>query len=281
VNKYNTEWTDKHVLTVRFPNVKSKWEQWVCLMGDTHWDSKYTDRGKMLEDLQEAKHRKALILHVGDVFDLMQGRYDPRREYEDMRPELMPERDKGYFNKVIEQSVEFFEPFAENFLLIGMGNHEATFLKNNGINPIWDLTSRMKVEMGAYSGWVQFRTIEKSGRTNCIPLYYHHGWGGGAPVTGGVIDTARVAEWMPDARVVVMGHKHSEYVLPKKRVRLSERGVEHQDTQWHVRVPSYLNEFGTGGWGTQKGFGPKTQGCVWLRMFYYGKGVHLDFTQGD
>ena len=64
-------------------------DQWVMLRSDAHHDSKLCDRSAELRHLKLAQERNALIVDAGDTFDLMQGRYDPRRSYDEIRPELL------------------------------------------------------------------------------------------------------------------------------------------------------------------------------------------------
>lgn len=61
------------------------WEQWILLTSDWHFDNAHCDLTLLKRDFDEAKRRNAPIMAFGDLFCLMQGRYDPRRSRSGMR----------------------------------------------------------------------------------------------------------------------------------------------------------------------------------------------------
>ena len=140
-----------------------------------------------------------------------------------------------------------------------------------------DLISRLIHELngaggqvyhGFFGGWVRFLfTIHKATRRS-KNMKYHHGAGGGGPVTRGVIQTNRQAVYLPDADIVVNGHTHDAWVVPIKRERLSAQGKVRGDIQYFVRTPGYKDDYGDGatGWHNRKWRPPKPMGCVWLRF---------------
>lgn len=73
------EHVSRNVLNVKFDNISAGWEQYILLSSDRHHDSKWTDRDLELEHLEKAKERNAYVIDVGDMFDVMQGKFDPRR----------------------------------------------------------------------------------------------------------------------------------------------------------------------------------------------------------
>lgn len=73
------EQTSKNVLTVRMDVRGAGWEQYFLLSSDHHFDSTHCDRSLLKEFFDKAKERKAKHLIFGDMFDLMQGRDDSRR----------------------------------------------------------------------------------------------------------------------------------------------------------------------------------------------------------
>ena len=106
-------------------------------------------------------------------------------------------------------------------------------------------------------------------------MKYHHGHGGGGPVTKGVIQTNRRAVYLPDASIVATAHIHESWVLPIKRERISERGKQFHDIAWHVSVPTYRDDFAKGGEGfhIEGGRTPKPIGCTWL-VFDFNASTH-------
>lgn len=272
-DKIEIEQVGGNVLKVVFPYVYSGWEQWMLLSSDRHHDSKSADRDLEIEHLEKAKERKAYVIDVGDIFDAMQGKFDPRRSYSDLRPEYKLD---NYLDEIVVDAAKFYKPYADRFLVIGRGNHESAILKNNTVDLISNLVHRLnsegggRIQAGGYGGWVKFQF--KIGGTQCISknLKYFHGAGGGGPVTRGVIQTNRQAVYLPDADIVVNGHTHDAWHMPIQRERISEQGVIYQDTQHHIRTTSYKDEYkqGASGWHVETWKPPKPIGAAWLRFFH-------------
>jgi hypothetical protein len=218
----------------------------------------------------------------------MQGRYDPRKSYPDMRTEYTKRLQGGesYFNIISDEAIEFYKPYRDLWALQAVGNHETSVSKNSDINLTDLFVSGMQkdggiVNKGAYGGWVTFHfTIQKTQRET-IRLKYFHGAGGGGPVTKGVIQSNRQAVFLPDADIVVNGHIHESWILSMPRERISEGGVIYQDMQTHVRTPTYKDDYGdgSGGWHIERGAPPKPMGCVWLRFYYERGHVRQQFIQ--
>ena len=269
---YSIEQDSVNVHTIRFENIRAGWEQWVMLSSDRHHDNISARHDLELEHLQLARERRAIILDVGDLFCAMQGKYDPRRSQDNLRPE-----DKGvnYLDLITKHATDFYSPYSKLFALITPGNHESAVLNSTGT----DLTDRLvhrlnsdhggRVFKGGYGGWVRFLfTIGKS-QMERKTLKYFHGSGGGGPVTRGVIQTNRQAVYLPDADIVVNGHTHDQYHVPIARERLTQQGKVSRSIVHFVRTGTYKDEYGygAGGWAVEKGHPPKPLGCVWLRFF--------------
>jgi len=262
----------RNVTTVSFPYVHTGWEQYILLTSDRHHDSKWTDRDLEIRHLEEARKRNAFVIDIGDLFDVMQGKFDPRRSYKDLRPEYSVE---NYLDEIVKDAADFYAPYAKQFLVIGSGNHESAILKNNGVDLIGNLVHRLnsehggRVAKGFYGGWVRFNF--KIGGTQSITknLKYYHGAGGGGPVTRGVIQTNRQAVYLPDADIIVNGHTHDSWHVPIQRERISQAGVIYQDIQHHIRTSSYKDEYrdGADGWHVETWKPPKPIGAAWVRFF--------------
>lgn len=262
-----------NVLTVRFGEVAQGWEQYLLLSSDRHHDSVRCDRALEKKHLDKALERKALILDGGDLFDAMQGKFDPRRSYSGLRPEYKVDT---YLDEIVADAAKFFGPYAKNIVLLGRGNHDQGIVKNNGVDLISNLAHQLNttyggnVAAGGYGGWVRFMfTIQKTRRIS-VNLKYFHGAGGGGPVTRGVIQTNRQAVYLPDADIVMNGHTHDAWVVPISRERISQQGKIFQDKSWYIRTPTYADDYGdgAGGWHVERWGAPKPKGCVWVRLFY-------------
>jgi hypothetical protein len=72
----------------------------------------------------------------------------------------------------------------------------------------------------------------------------------------------------PDADIILSGHTHDAWIMPIKRFRISNERVPFTDLAWHVRTPTYKDEFvQSGGWAYERGHNPKPLGCAWIRFF--------------
>jgi hypothetical protein len=270
------------VLSV-YDSVFTGWEQWYLLVSDVHHDSALCNRDLELTHLKKAKDKNARILYFGDFFDAMQGRFDPRRSMEELRPEY---RRNNYYDLLVQDAAKFLSPFASNILIFGQGNHETSVIKNTGTDLlnrlVYELnqTTGSHIEMGGYGGWIRFMISTHTGVPHAsLKMKYFHGAGAEAPVTRGVIQTNRQAVYLPDADIVVNGHNHQSYYVPISRERLSNKGNPYFDIQHHIRIPGYKQEYadGSGGWNVEKGGVPKPIGAVWMRMFYENERIQVQF----
>ena len=261
-----------NVMTLYAENVYVGWELTLLLTSDRHHDSVHCDRDLELKHLEEAKKRNAYVIDVGDLFDAMQGKYDPRRTYDDLRPEY---KKTNYLDKIVEDAAKFYGPYVDRILMMGRGNHDVSVLKNTGTDPLGNLVHRLNtypwmghVQAGGYGGWVRVLCTISDTQRESVLIKYFHGAGGGGPVTRGVIQTNRQAVYLPDADVVVNGHTHDAWYVPIERERLTNQGVVITDIQHHVRTPTYNDDYrdGSGGWFVETGKAPRPRGGVWLRL---------------
>lgn len=232
---------------------------------DVHFDSVYCDRKAFFQDLDEAVKQQAKICIFGDIFDAMNGRFDPRRDMSMLRPEY---RRADYYDFVVKDAYEKLKKYKDNILIITPGNHELSVLKNSNTYLSDRLCKLLGCLHGGYGGWLKIQVvIGGHGRGSCN-IKYFHGAGGEAPVTRGVIQTNRQAVYLPDADIVVNGHSHNAYWIPIQRERLSDQGVQYFDTQHHVRTPGYMASYGDGttGWEVTRGGVPKPLGGCFVTI---------------
>jgi predicted phosphodiesterase len=267
-----------NVFRVNIPCTENKdFEFWALLSSDRHWDNPHSDRELQKEHLDLAKERGAVVIDCGDLFCMMQGKFDKRSSKASVRPEHQVD---NYFDAVVGDAARWLAPYAENLLTIGVGNHENSVKKRHEI----DVTERLvtlinafsggSVYNGHFSGWVIFRFTGSGDKTNgSINLHYDHGYGGGGPVTADMIQHQRRTTYLPDADIVISGHTHDMWTREFSRVRLSQQGNISHDVQTHIKLPTYKEEYGDGshGWHPERGAPPKPIGAWWLRFFYERK----------
>lgn len=261
-----------HVLDIVLTRVGD--EQWLLLQSDVHWDNPHCDREKLKSHLDEALARDAPVLDFGDFFCAMQGKFDKRANKNDLRPE---HQTGDYFDALIRTAAEWLAPYQRILTVRGQGNHETKIFKNHETDLTARLVERLKVggsdavHVGGYSGFVVLRVRYAGTKVQPVKLHYHHGFGGGGPVTRGVIQTNRMAVYLADADVVVSGHTHDAWQVPIARVKLNQDCTAVQHTrQLHVRLAGYKEEYGDGygGWHIERGGAPKPTGSAWLRVRY-------------
>lgn len=258
-------------------------DQWVYLTSDLHIDAACCAREALLEDFDEAVQRKAQIIVAGDIFDAMQGRFDPRRSMEGLRPEY---RREDYYDFVVTDVARVLAPYAKNIVMLADGNHEMSVLKNANTN----LTDRLvhelnahyggKVQHGGYGGWVRWMWEHGGTPGQSIKMKYFHGSGGEAPVTMGAIQSQRQAAVLGNADIVLNGHSHNSYWMARVKECLSNKGDVWFVNQHHIRTPGYHQGYGDGtkGWEVTSGKGPKPIGGVWLRMIVKSQRVSVEVT---
>lgn len=262
----------RSVMQVQLDARSADFEQWFLLSSDRHHDNAHTDWDLERKHLDQAKERGAGIIDSGDLFCAMQGKWDKRADRSALREEYQV---GNYLDRLVEVAVDFYAPYADQFVVIGKGNHETAITKRHETDLIERLTqgittkTKVQVHPGGYGGWVKFVFQTTKTQKHQINLKYWHGAGGGGPVTRGVITTNRMAVFLPDADIVMTGHTHDQWVVPIARERLRSNGDLYLDEQVHVKCGTYKDEYGDGhgGWHIERGGPPKPVGAQWLRFF--------------
>lgn len=231
----------------------------ILFTSDVHFDSPHCNRDQFFADLDYAKQIGALVVIVGDFFDAMQGRFDPRRDMQSIRPEY---RTEAYYDAIVEDAVRQLKPWRRSILMATPGNHELSVLKNANTDIMTRFVRGLSIPThtiysGGYGGIIN---LQANGMW--FPTKYFHGAGGEAPVTKGVIQTNRQATYLANFVLVINGHNHNAYYLPIVRETVNEQGTHKFITQHHVRTPGYMQSYGDGtaGWEVTRGGVPKPIG---------------------
>jgi len=259
----------ERVITVRMED-KPRINTNIYLISDAHFDSISCDRKVLKTHLDKALQEDALIIIGGDWYDAMQGKFDSRRNMNELRPEYRTEK---YYDVVVDDSVKFLQPYAKNILAVLQGNHELSVRRNSNT----DLTDRLTFALrsfgsqavtGNWNGWIKF-ILKVYHSTSSVKLYYsHNGASGQSPVTRGVLSINKQATYEPDADIVWNGHTHTAYIMPVARERLSSHGDPYYDIAWYVRTPGYKRDWEIAdGYVAQKGLGPQPIGCAKINIY--------------
>jgi UDP-2,3-diacylglucosamine pyrophosphatase LpxH len=236
------------------------------LLSDVHFDSVKCDRDMLKDHLDKALALQASVYIFGDWFDLMQGMYDPRRSYSSLRPEY---KSITYLDDVIDDAAEFLQPYKEVLAMIGRGNHETNIEKRLSTSPIDRLVGALNggVMAGPYSGWVQLvysrNSVTHGGRHQRM-LHFHHGYGGNAPRSKGVLNVDLDQKEWPDADLIVSGHTHQKWHVPISVERITPHLNTYEDTVHHLKLGSYKKLDRFAGWEVEKGFQQPRLGGWWM-----------------
>lgn len=269
ITTHNVEWmcTESNERVSEFAvQIKKNSETFKILaLTDLHWDSAHCELSLLKSHLDTALKYNIPVIIIGDLYDVMQGKYDPRSDQNTLRPE---HRGNCYFDAIIDTSLEWFRPYASIMALVSPGNHEGAVMKRQQI----DLISRFcrglkdfgsKVISAPDWGFMLVK-MQKRHSVDTKRIFYQHGYGGGGEVTRGLIDHSRTrGQW--DADVYVSGHIHRRNIDENIMVRCSSRGhVTHQQ-QLFVRCGSYKDETHDA-WHISKGRGARPLGGWFLNF---------------
>jgi predicted phosphodiesterase len=241
----------------------------LLVISDAHWDNPDCNRDLLSLHMQQAVEMDAPIIHCGDWFCMMQGKYDPRSNKSKVLPEHQNDK---YIASLISTAAEWLKPYSKHLVLLGQGNHETSVAKRLEFCVLEALTERIQSQggitrVGGYSGFIKLG-IQRAQQRHSKRLWYDHGFGGGGPVTMGKIDFNRYMSRV-DADIIVAGHVHHKEAFPVRLVTTTATGRVIQKEIWNLRCGSYKDEFrgGEGGWHVERGMGPRPLGGWWVIMY--------------
>lgn len=244
-------------------------ENKLAMLSDIHWDNPKCKQDLLLRDLNYCKENNIPIMLNGDTFCLMQGKWDPRGNKSDIRPE---HNSINYLDSIVQTAVEFFSPYAHLLTVVGYGNHETSILKRHETDvlqrfvDLLNYKNHTQVYTGGYGGRLIVKVPQ---RLNNILTYvgkYFHGSGGGGIVTRGEINLTRALEMYEDFDFFAMGHIHEN-----KATNITRESVAHHPNRGyfidhrpiHLAITgTYKEEYddGSKGWHIERGAPPKPVG---------------------
>lgn len=218
-----------------------------ALFSDIHIDSPSCQLDLLKYHLDICKKENARIFINGDLFDAILLRDMKRATNSRM------EAQDGQLNVKIEKTVDFLKPYIDNIAFIGRGNHEESVMKYNGV----DVTAWLINELNhyktngvvAYGGYRSFIRIgfdypndKKVQHRIVYDILAHHGSGGAAPVTKGMIDFNRIANGAI-VNLIWIGHKHNslqDNSLPITRI--TQNGFIEVVNRKAIQTPAYTSQ---------------------------------------
>jgi len=258
-------------------DISQGFEAHALLTSDHHVDNAHCNHALLRNHLQTAVELDAPIFMFGDTFCAMQGKWDRRADTDELIPEL---RGQNYLDKLVDYATEFYRPYASHIAIVSNGNHEDSIEKHHET----DLTERLASNLrsiggvtmrGRYMGFVAFSMTQCRGRTKkantfCRTLCYHHGSGGGGPVTRGMIDNNRTrTAYISD--IFYSGHIHYNNTDKNEIVSMDRNGNMIRRLQRFLRGGAYKDDFKSR-WQIQRGHAARPMGGYWVRFRYRSVG---------
>lgn len=262
VKNFKFSQINKHVHLIEHISTYADFNCKMLVCSDIHFDSPQCDREKLEKHFKEAD----VISIKGDFFDLMQGQYDPRKNYSDIMPQY---KGANYLDLVINDAIEFLRPYAHKIAMIGYGNHETGILKRQNTDPISRLVIQLNrelgtnIQIGSYQGFLvfRFRQVKREGTRGTCVIYYHHGNGGNARRSKGILSNQIDGFLAPDADIICKGHDHNKWHDPSNvRLKLDKTYSVVHSAQHVLRLGSYKTSKINHGWEVEKGFLPSKLG---------------------
>ena len=213
----------------------------LALFSDIHFDSPDCDRETLKKHLDYCLKDGRYILINGDFFDMI----------------ILGDRKRAtahhitntdnQLNVKLNEAYEFLKPYQQNILFFGRGNHEESIMKYNGLDVLEMLTTMLnmgqehKILYGNYSNFLRFSfksTARNQAQVN-YDIYAHHGAGGSAPATKGMLDFGAIIKGV-NADLIWIGHKHHsliDYSAPI--MHIDQNGTVVLKNRQCIQTPSY------------------------------------------
>lgn len=255
-------------------NVNSDKYKFIVL-GDPHIDSEYCEKKLLKKHLEYALKNNIDVYCIGDLLDVMQGRNDPRRKNK--------QEFENYFNYVINIVTNFLTPYKNIIKHISYGNHETSVVKNNDIDLLQIIVNNLNLQganinIGSYEGWLQFKLIDGTSQYN-FKTKYHHGHGGAAPMTKGLLTFMRDSIYLGEVDLILQGHTHTKTEHQIYKEYINQHGNISIKQVNMVRVPSYKFQRDGNGWAVEKGMKQDPIGSVLFELQYNKyKGINFQTT---
>lgn len=236
-------------------------------ISDLHLDSIHCERELLKQHLDQALDINATIFIVGDLFDVMASYGDRRLLREDVDP-LFIRRGESYLDLVVDYAVDYLKPYAKNIAMISKGNHEDTISQFHNTDILARVVGAMngsgaRIMQGGYRGYLVTRYQRTKTSHATVIHHYHHGYGGSAKRSFGVLDVQMEAMKYPDAQYLIRGHTHQKWLVPSvTRQRLNKKSGKTKDEYVkYIQMGAYKHTNSeTDGWEVKRNFNPTKLG---------------------
>lgn len=228
----------------------------IRLLSDLHIGASDLSYRFLQDELREAQAYNDRILINGDVFDaIFPG--DRKRFVSGVAHSRIAHR-RDQVNAIIDMAMEILSPYADLIDMIGVGNHDTAVEKYHNTDPVLLLIRELErtlpkksghqIHYGGYCGFVRynFQPVtngdSRAAGQRLFDIFYHHGAGGAAPVTKGMIDANR-KQWII-ANVRWQGHKHNRWAAQTTLMQCPRDGDRPQILPvWDIFTGSYYETY--------------------------------------
>jgi predicted phosphodiesterase len=258
------------VKQVKIP-IKPNEQYKLFALSDLHIGSNDFNEKSFIKEMDRAYKNCTHIIIIGDVFDAI---FSKDKRYQPSVPNSEIASIDDQLNYVLDIAVKLLKPYADKILIISQGNHEYSILKYCNINIMKLLVYRLNsechtnIELGGYHGFINCSfKINKTHSTRYV-IYYHHGYGGNARVSKGMIDINRMRTDF-EFDCFLFGHKHSKIADKSERTRCNHYGNIETYTQISSQVGTFktlIHNSANIGWEDTKGFSASSAGGVTLTI---------------
>lgn len=262
----------------------------ILLISDVHFDNPKCNRDLLFSHLDKAKKLGYKVAIFGDLFCMMQGKYDPRRNKKDILPE---HNVANYIDAVIDDTIEKLKNYSDIIIFVSEGNHETAILKNLETDVLARFVDKFNeryktnIIKGSYRGWFIVRLYTdttENRKFTTYKIYYHHGYGGGGEMTKGILQHSRMNMHIEGADAILMGHVHEMYIQIGQTEYFDRNTYSPKVREiYNVRTACYKQEFNEGGFHIEKGRAPKPLGGILLNLqsikhLNQDKKIHAEYT---
>jgi len=273
---------DKHTIQL---DASGGQTQFLFLCSDIHMDAADFDERLFKRDFDDAARLGARISINGDLADAILPR-DMKRYH----PAVFESSGRdGVLNTITEMIYERLRPYADLFDVISPGNHEDSTVKYyhyDILRSVLALLNRDRdsslppIHQGDYRGFQRYKlTVSgggSDGMTRQFTAFRHHGRGGAAPVSKGMIDFNRLRQLAEGVDLYWIGHKHNKiqdrdagspvYMGPYGKLR--QRTVQGimTGTYHSAYVETDPDEYGNNVHFGERGYATNSQGGMFVAL---------------
>lgn len=170
-----------------------------ALFSDLHLDSPSFAKDAFIKDANKYHELGARFFINGDVFDGIlptdRKRYTRANDGFD---------EDAQVNARVDHAVKILKPYVNDIDFIGIGNHEASLVKYDGVDMVKFLVSELSryrdsslppIQRGSYQGFLRLWFRDNDGGTKQYVVYRDHGKGGGFACYKGDDQSAKASHY--------------------------------------------------------------------------------------